>query len=214
MKRVLLFACWVLVACGGGGNSTRSAADSVVQRDTSNATTQGPVNTLSPIDISPLDVSYCPADYPVQLMSGKVHENPLARVLYSRPHKGGRVIFGNLLKYGEPWRLGANEATELELFTSAVVQGRAVPAGRYVLYCIPGPNEWVIVFNRKLYSWGLHQDPKQDAFRFTVPVTQDPNVLEHFTMVFHRAGNGADLVIGWDDVRTRLNFVFSKQAHS
>jgi hypothetical protein len=214
MKRVLVFACLVLTACNGGGITAKTDTDSVVQRDTSRTTTQGPVNTLSAIDISPLDVAYCPADYPVQLMSGAAHDAPFARVLYSRPHKGGRAIFGSLLKYGEPWRLGANEATELELFKPAIIQGRTVPAGRYVLYCIPGPNEWVIVFNRKLYTWGLHQDPKQDAFRFTVPVTQDTVVLEHFTMVFQAAGTGFDLVIGWDDVRTRLNLLFPKKAHS
>ena len=37
-----------------------------------------------------------------------------ARVVYSRPKKEGRTIFGGLVEYGQVWRLGANEATEIE----------------------------------------------------------------------------------------------------
>jgi hypothetical protein len=40
----------------------------------------------------------------------------VARLIYSRPTKNGRVIFGDLLEYGKVWRLGANEATEIEFF--------------------------------------------------------------------------------------------------
>jgi hypothetical protein len=32
---------------------------------------------------------------------------------YSRPSVRGRVIFGDLLPYGEIWRLGANENTKI-----------------------------------------------------------------------------------------------------
>ena len=33
---------------------------------------------------------------------------PIARVIYSRPQKKGRDIFGDLVPYGEVWRTGAN----------------------------------------------------------------------------------------------------------
>ncbi|GAB4093103.1 hypothetical protein GCM10028786_20300 [Flaviaesturariibacter terrae] len=199
----------MLAACADGGDHTTAQTDTPGrQRDTNPIPATMRINDLSPVDLSPLDIAYFPVDYPVQKMTGATSGGPKARVIYSRPHKGGRVIFGGLLKYGEPWRLGANEATELELFVPATVQGQTVPKGRYVLYCIPGPNEWVIVFNRNIYSWGLKTDATQDAFRFTVPVLGKQPPLEHFTMVFQPAGDGADLVMGWDDVRTRLSFVF------
>ena len=208
MKRLAALCCLLLAACSEGGDHFSAAPDTPArQRDTAPIPVLR-VNKLSPVDLSPLDVSYFPVDYPVLKMSHPDVGGPKARVIYSRPHKGGRVIFGGLLPYGEPWRLGANEATELELFEPAVVQGQTVPRGRYVLYCIPGPNEWVIVFNRNIYSWGLKPDPAQDAFRFTVPVQGKQEVLEHFTMVFQPSAGGADLVMGWDDVRTRLNFQF------
>ncbi|TCJ13547.1 DUF2911 domain-containing protein [Flaviaesturariibacter flavus] len=209
MKKAVAFCCLLLAACGGGTGTFDTSPDSAArQRDTAPLAPRLPVNRLAPVDVSPLDISYFPVDFPLRRTSGDPTERPLARVIYSRPHKGGRVIFGGLLKWGEPWRLGANEATELELFQRATVLGQPVPAGRYILYCIPGPNEWVIVFNRNLYSWGLKPDPGQDAFRFNIPVQKQDPPLEHFTMVFQNAPGGASLVIAWDDVLTRLPFTF------
>src|SRR3954463_6079867 len=85
------------------------------------------------LDKSPMDVSYFPANFPISKMRGQANGEPLARVLYSRPQKKGRTIFGEEVKYGEVWRLGANEATEIELFKNATVGGKKIPKGRYSL---------------------------------------------------------------------------------
>jgi hypothetical protein len=211
MKKAVVFCCLLLAACGGDEPPHGAAAGkTAVQRDTAPLSPQVYVNNLAPMDVSPLDISYFPVDFPLRRMTGEATGAPLARVIYSRPHKGGRVIFGELLKWGEPWRLGANEATEIELFRSATILQQSVPAGRYTLYCIPGPNEWVLVFNRNLYNWGLKPDPKLDAFRFNVPVQKQAHPLEFFTMVFKNSRAGADLVIAWDDVLTRLPISFNR----
>jgi hypothetical protein len=68
----------------------------------------------SDLDKSPLDVSYSPFNYPILKMNGKTLESPVARVIYSRPQKSGRTIFGGIVNYDQLWRLGANEATEIE----------------------------------------------------------------------------------------------------
>src|SRR5690349_16203540 len=57
------------------------------------------------LDKSPLDIIYYPEDFPVLKMSGKVTGLPVARLIYSRPSKDGRTIFGNVVKYGTYWRL-------------------------------------------------------------------------------------------------------------
>ena len=62
------------------------------------------------LDKSPMDMSYYPHNYPVLKIQDKITETLVARVMYSRPRKGGRTIFGGLVKYGELWRLGANES--------------------------------------------------------------------------------------------------------
>ncbi len=161
-------------------------------------------NPYAPIDISPVDIAYFPADYPVRRMQHQGAGQPLARVIYSRPHRQNRKIFGALLKYGEPWRLGANEATEIEFFKNATIQGKTVPKGRYVMYTIPQEKEWTIVLNSNVYSWGLKQDPKNDRFRFTIPVDQTPASIEYFTMVFEPTASGTNLLMAWDDVVARL----------
>ena len=132
----------------------------------------------------------------------------MARVIYSRPHKQGRKIFGALLKYGEPWRLGANEASEIEFFRPATIQNKQIDKGRYVLYCIPEADKWTIVFNSNLYTWGLKQDPAKDEYRFQIPVQHSNTQVEFFTMVFEKATHGANLLMAWDDAVARLPIHF------
>jgi hypothetical protein len=181
--------------------------DTVIKRDT---VTRPPSMTgLAPVDVSPLDISYFPTDYPVAKMSGKTSAGPLARVIYSRPHRQGRKIFGNLLKYGESWRLGANEATEIEFFTDASIMGKRVSKGRYILYCIPEENQWTIRLNTNIYSWGLKLDQKKDIAEFRIGTEHAPQQLEYFTMMFERSDKGANLVMGWDEVIAKLPISFN-----
>jgi hypothetical protein len=158
-------------------------------------------NPYAEVDVSPMDMSYLPADYPKIKARGS---SPVARVIYSRPHKQGRVIFGSLVKYGEPWRMGANEATELEFFQPVTIQGQKIAKGKYVLYYIPERDRWTIVFNTNLNSWGLNIDSTRDVHRFDIPVQHKKQSVEYFSMVFQTNDNGADLVIAWDDVEARL----------
>lgn len=168
----------------------------------------GATNSYSPIDVSSMDMSYYPADYPKLKMTKVVSTPPLARVVYSRPHLQGRKLFHDILKYGEPWRLGANEATELELYTDATIQDKKIKAGRYILYCIPQQEKWTIVLNSNIDSWGLQPDISKDIARFIVPVNQTGNSLEFFTMFFQKSNGGAELLMAWDNVEAKLPISF------
>jgi hypothetical protein len=162
-------------------------------------------NTQVPtLDKSPMDMSYYPVDYPILKMSGKVTGPPIARVIYSRPAKDGRVIFGNLIKYGEHWRLGANEATEIEFFTDVIIAGKKIKKGRYVLYCIPYQNKWVLELSNDLYVWGLKIHSAKDVASIEVPVSAANKNYEVFTMEFEPAGAGMQLVMSWDSVQAKL----------
>ncbi len=163
---------------------------------------------------TPMDMSYFPAGYPMQKMNGKDSTNgPLARVIYSRPHKKGRSIFGDseksLCKYGLDWRLGANEATEIEFFKDAMISGTRISKGRYIMYCKPYAERWTIIFNNNLYTWGLHMDPSKDVFKTDIPTMVLSPELEDFTMVFLPASHGTDLLMAWDNVKTILPISFS-----
>lgn len=166
------------------------------------------VNPYAIVDVSPMDISYFPVDYPKLKMTSAINTPPLARVIYSRPHLQGRHVFHDVLKYGEPWRLGANESTELELFSVADILGKKIEPGRYTLYCIPGATEWTIILNSNIDTWGLKPDPSKDITRFIVPVITTDTPLEYFTMVFQKTSAGADLLIAWDMVEVKLPFRF------
>jgi len=213
---VLLLCCCMgmLPSCN---NENPSAFDKTVPKET--ATQQPPYipalmndSGYTPVDRSPMDMAYFPADYPTLRMNGINTGSPLARVIYSRPQKNGRTIFGNTEKntcqYGKEWRLGANEATEIEFFTTARIQNQKLPAGRYIIYCIPYPEKWVIVFNSELFTWGLHINPEKDIARFELPVTHTTNTIEIFTMEFLPATKGANLLMAWDHNRTELPISF------
>jgi hypothetical protein len=163
-------------------------------------------NSYTPVDVSPMDLSYYPVDYP------KLHNPagpPLARVLYSRPHLQGRKLFDQILKYGEPWRLGANEATEIEFFKPVTILGKKIQAGRYIIYCIPEKEKWSIVLNKNVDSWGLHRDPSQDVAKFEIPARTTEDSLEYFTMLFRDGANGnAELYMAWDNVEAALPISF------
>jgi hypothetical protein len=160
------------------------------------------------IDKSPMDMIYFPEDFPIMKMSGKYTGLPVARVIYSRPSKDGRQIFGNVVKYGTYWRLGANEGTEIEFFSDVEIMGKKVKRGRYILYCIPYEKRWTLRLNEDLYTWGLRIHSAKDVYSFDVPVQKSPNVFEIFTMKFAKEDDGAKLLMAWDSARAELPFKF------
>jgi Protein of unknown function (DUF2911) len=156
-----------------------------------------------------MDMSYYPNGYPVLKIQDKATEPLVARVVYSRPQKNGRTIFGDLLEYGQVWRLGANEATEIEFFMPVKLGGTKIKKGRYTLYCIPNADKWTIIVNRETDTWGSFKyDETKDIVRVDVPVQKQTEVLESFVMVFEKAYNGATLNIGWDNIRVSLPIQF------
>ncbi|WP_255578639.1 DUF2911 domain-containing protein [Chitinophaga sp. sic0106] len=161
---------------------------------------------LPPMDASPMDMAYYPVMYPYVVKVKGESAGPLvARVIYSRPQTKGREIFGNLEEYGKIWRLGANEATEIEFFRPVVIAGKSVPKGRYTMYAIPTEKNWTIIFNKETDIWGAFKyDPAKDVVRTTLPVLQLNTPIDAFTMAFEKADAGATLIIAWDRVSVNI----------
>jgi hypothetical protein len=160
---------------------------------------------LVAMDKSPLDISYYPVDYPVLKIQDKVSEPLVARVVYSRPQKNGRKLFGELVSYGKVWRLGANEATEIEFFKEVKIAGNKVKKGRYTLYALVDSDKWTMILNKETDTWGAFRyDTTKDVLRIPVPVEKQTAITEAFSIAFEKAGNGANLVITWDDILVKL----------
>ncbi|HEY0433910.1 MAG TPA: DUF2911 domain-containing protein [Chitinophagaceae bacterium] len=201
----IFFVVLVIAACRHRAGTTGKPES---HTDMQPATAPQLQNPYSPVDLSPLDMSYFPVNYSQRKMSGDLHTPPDMRVIYSRPHRQGRAIFGDLLKYGEPWRLGANEASEIEFFRDVSIQNKKINAGRYVIYCIPYQGKWTMILNSDLYTWGLKIDSTKDIARFDIPIENAPTQFEFFTMVFQPIAGGAALVMAWDNTEARLPIEF------
>jgi hypothetical protein len=160
------------------------------------------------IDKSPLDVSYSPANYPILKMNGKVKDSPAARVIYSRPQKLGREIFGGIIAYNQVWRLGANEATEIEFFKNVKIDGKTIQKGRYTLYAICTDTAWTIIFNTEKDVWGLYYNPKKDVYGTVVPVQKNNQTIDALTIYFDDMQNGTVLNILWDTVKVSMPIKF------
>jgi Protein of unknown function (DUF2911) len=203
---LLFFSCFFLFSCNTKKEESRINKEAT--GDTSTVKSEKSNNPYTQIDISPMDMSYYPVDYPKLKMTRTTTAPPLARIIYSRPHLQGRNLFHDVLKYGEPWRLGANEATELELYSDATILDKKIKAGRYTLYCIPEQQRWTIVLNSNIDTWGLQPDTAKDIARFIIPIQQTTNLLEYFTLLFQQTGDHAELLMAWDNVEARLPFIF------
>jgi Protein of unknown function (DUF2911) len=172
-------------------------------------------SSILSLDKSPMDMIYFPEDYPKQKMVTPNMANPVARVIYSRPQKKGRIIFAdssaneNVIQYyGQEWRLGANEATEIEFFKPVTINKQKILPGRYIIYCIPYPDKWKLIINENLYSWGLHIDKTKDLTEIELPVIKNNIQIEYFTMLFQNSTYGCDLVMAWGDIKVVLPINF------
>ena len=169
------------------------------------ASAQTSVSSVPSLDKSPMDMVYYPANYPILKIQEKVTTPPVARVIYSRPQTANRTIFGELIEYGKVWRLGANEATEIEFFKDVKVGGKKVPKGRYTLYALINANEWTMIINKETDTWGsFSYNDKKDVARVTVPVQPLTEVVDAFALFFEKAGNNIALVVEWDKVKVSM----------
>ncbi|MGH7482734.1 MAG: DUF2911 domain-containing protein, partial [Longimicrobiales bacterium] len=130
------------------------------------------------------------------------------KVCYSRPQMRGRAIMGGLVPVGEPWRLGANEATAIYVGFPATIGGVAVEPGWYSLYAIPMETEWRIVVNGAVERWGIpirDEVRARDVGEGTLPVERTTEPVELLTLTLEPSGSGgAELIIEWDRTRVRL----------
>jgi hypothetical protein len=138
------------------------------------------------------------------------YEDTYVKVTYSQPHKRGRDIFGKLVPYGEIWRTGANEATEITLTESIRINGTEVEAGTYAIFTIPEEDSWTIILNDDLGQWGSYAYTKDsDVLRFNVPVTKLTNtVWEPFTIAFEQNNSEAEMQMMWDDTMVSIPIKF------
>lgn len=124
---------------------------------------------------------------------------------YSSPRIRGRKIFGGLVPYGEPWRLGANEATTFVIDLDVNVGGKTVPKGSYTLFALPNPDTWTLIISKDTGEWGIPYPGEQDDFaRVPMKVSKLSSPLEDFTIAFDQMGRACTLRLEWETTRAAV----------
>ncbi|HET7585007.1 MAG TPA: DUF2911 domain-containing protein [Gemmatimonadaceae bacterium] len=132
----------------------------------------------------------------------------VVKLCYGRPQARGRQVMGELVPFGQPWRLGANEATTIYVPAPARIAGVAVQPGWYSIYTVPGQTEWRIVVNRSAQRWGIPIDStvqRADVGSGTARVQQTQSPVEQLTARLDKTGaNTANLVFEWERTRVQI----------
>lgn len=152
------------------------------------------------LDEAPHDIAY----YRENMVA-----KPLVKVIYGRPQKNGREVFGDMVEYGKVWRTGANEATEVKFYQNILFGDVKVPAGTYVLLTIPGEKEWEIILSSNVDVLGAFQyNPIFNVANITVPIKKAES-LEIFSIGFKEKKDIVQMVLAWDSTRVKIPITFS-----
>lgn len=139
------------------------------------------------------------------------------RICYGRPSARDRAVEGGLIPFGEPWRLGANEATAIHLPFPARVGGIDLEPGSYSLYAVAGEFEWEFFLNSETERWGIPIDEEVTA-RNIGSFTGLPRTLtepvEQFTINWHtHGGDNGHLVLEWGTTRVEIEVRLLEHSH-
>jgi hypothetical protein len=132
------------------------------------------------------------------------------KVVYSRPSKRGRLIFGEekdgaLQPYGKYWRLGANAATEITFSKNVNFAGKPVNAGSYRMYAVPGVSSFQISLNSELGVTSADNEPDyaKDIVKVDIPV-EAVSETKQFTISFGSDSTAVNMDLVWDKIRVRV----------
>jgi len=139
---------------------------------------------------------------PPALVTQKVGEVTVS-IDYSQPSVKGRTIGKDLEpKAGEVWRTGANEATVFEVDKDVMIEGKALPKGKYGLFTIANGDDWTIIFNKTWKQWGAFKYTEaDDQLRVNVKAGKAKAFAETMTFTIDASGKVSLL---WGD--TKVDF--------
>lgn len=152
-----------------------------------------------------------PRPSPLAITSAR-YKDCYLKITYSQPHKRERLVFGGLVPYGQVWRTGANEATEITITRDIVMNNVPLKAGTYSLFTIPEKDSWTIIINSDLGLWGAYNyNSKMDVLRFSVPSqTMQGAVYEPFTISIEQQNDRAVIILAWDSLQVRIPIQFNE----
>ena len=137
------------------------------------------------------------------------------QIEYSRPGAKGRVIFGDLIPFGQMWRLGANENTKITTSEALIIGKDTLNAGTYALFAKPGPTNWELYFYADYSNWGLPEpwDTKKVVLQASAVVQKTQDFQENLAISLDAlTNNGGTLLICWENTKVSLPFSLNTKA--
>jgi hypothetical protein len=139
-------------------------------------------------------------------------------VTYGRPYtknpRSGEVrkIWGGLVPYGEPWRMGADEATLLITQQPIEMGGKTIPAGAYTLYMMPQENgASQLAISTRLGGWGIPVDTTHDLARVDLTKAVLDKPVDQFTMAVAKDSSGGGVLkLMWENTQFSVPFTVQK----
>ncbi len=120
---------------------------------------------------------------------------------YCRPSSKGRIVFGELVKFGENWRTGANANTTISFSDNVKINNIDLKAGKYALYTTPRADLWDIIFYTDTNNWGLPKEWNDEKVALKISVKPETSLknIETFTISLQNLStNGATLEFAWE----------------
>lgn len=128
-------------------------------------------------------------------------------IKYGSPAVKNRLIWGDVVPYGQVWRAGANNATTVEFSNDVIVKGKKLKAGKYSFFLIPDQNDkWIAIFNSQAKQWGAFRyDQSKDALRISVLPKRNKSFTEDLTYSINSHGfNTGEIILNWEYLEIRI----------
>ena len=125
---------------------------------------------------------------------------------YHSPGVRGRTIWGGLVPYDEVWVTGAHNATTLEIDKDFIVNGVAIPKGKYAIFTIPNKKSWTIIINK---NWNQHltddYQQSEDLVRIKVkPVLSKVKTERLQYFITKKASNKGTIAMAWEKIKIQF----------
>jgi len=128
-------------------------------------------------------------------------------VVYSRPAKRDRKLFGALVPYNTMWRTGANRNTKLTISEDVMIGDHVVKSGTYAIFTKPSAGQWEFFIYADTDNWDVPEDfdLEKVVAQIKSPVQKLNDSYESFTITLdNTVNNEFDLRFYWDDVSVKL----------
>jgi len=157
--------------------------------------------------------------------SGRYFGGKWIEILYGRPIKRGRALFGppdfaQKLNAGAPvWRAGANVSTRLRTDVALLFDGVLVEPGEYTVFIELRRDLWTFILStwpaqtkydqhdRDALFGAFHYRPHRDVLRTTMNLAELPHSFDQLSWQFlDMSDDGGTLAIFWDTKMASVRF--------